>query len=91
MKLLCWLARREPVKGVTFLPDQTTTWRRRTYRTSVRMVVIGRICLAIRTENGAEISICPIEMFFMRRLSLSHSKLLLNVNCVVEVFILYTR
>jgi len=63
LKLLCWLARREPIKGIGFHSDRTT-WRRRTCRTSVRMVDIGRICLAIRTQNGAEISIYGIEMFY---------------------------
>ena len=47
LKLLCSLVHREPIKGITFSPDQTATWRRGTYRTSIRMVDIGRICLAV--------------------------------------------
>ena len=31
LKLVCCLARREPITGINFHPDQTTTWRRRTY------------------------------------------------------------
>jgi len=62
LKLLCWLARREPIKGIGVHPDQITTWRRRTYRTYIRMVDIDSIYLAIRTQNGAGISICGIVM-----------------------------
>ena len=48
-------------KGITFHSDQTATWRRRAYRASIRMADIGMIYLAIRKQNGAEISICGIE------------------------------
>ena len=64
-EFLCWLACREPIEGIGFHLDQTIIWRRRTCRTSVRMFDIGRICLAIRTQNEAEISICGIEMFYV--------------------------
>ena len=63
LKLLFWLVRREPVTGITFHLDQTTTWQHRIYRNSVRTVDIGRVCLAIWIQNGAEISICGVEMF----------------------------
>ena len=53
----------EPITVITFHPDQTITWRHRACRTSVPVVDIGRICLGIRTQNGAEISICGIEIF----------------------------
>ena len=39
---------------------------------SVRMVDIRRICLAIGTQNGAEISICGIEVY---RLPIAECKL----------------
>ena len=43
--------------------DKTITNRRRTYRISLLMVDISRVCLAIRTQNGSEIDICGVEMF----------------------------
>jgi len=62
LKLLC----REPIKGIGFHPDQTTAWRLRNCCTSVRMIDIGRICLAIRTQNGTEISIYGIEFLYIQ-------------------------
>ena len=62
--MLCWLAR-ETIKGVGFQPVQTTTRQRLTYRTTFRIIEVGRICLAILTQNGAEIRICGIEMCYV--------------------------
>ena len=67
LELSCWLARREPIKSMTFYPDQTKTWLPRTYRTSVPTVDIGKISLVIPTQYGAEITICGIGMFLCIR------------------------
>ena len=52
-------------------------------------VDIGRICLATRTQDEAEVGICGVEIIECIGLILNHSKLLLNVRCGVEVVILY--
>ena len=55
LKLLSWLAGRKTIKGTNLDADRVTT--------SVRTVDINQICLVIRTQIGAEISICGVEMF----------------------------
>ena len=90
------LIRRRPIKGLTFHSDQNkiniirseNNLRRQTSRTSIGTVHIGRICLVIRTQTKAEVSIWSVEMFFRYRFLLDHRKLLLNVNCGVKVAII---
>jgi len=52
-----------PIKGLNFHSDKTKTWRRQTCLTCVRTVDIGRMCLAIRTQNQGEVGISGFEMF----------------------------
>ena len=71
--------------------------RRQTSRTSIGTVHRDRICLAIRTENKAEVSICGVEMLYIYiyiyiyMFLLDHRTLLLNVNCDVKVTHHWTR
>ena len=55
------------------------------YFASFHMVDIGRICLAIQTQNQAEITICNIEMF----LCIGFFWTKVNYCCGVKVVILY--
>jgi len=48
----------EPRKGITFHPDQINQ-----LGDAVPIVDMGRICLAIGTQNRAEISICDVQTF----------------------------
>ena len=58
--------------------------RRQNSRKFINMIHKDRIYLVIRNQNKAEVTICVMSTSLYRFL-LTHSKLLLNVNCGVEV------
>ena len=59
--------------------------RRQNNRKFINMIHKDRIYLVIRNRNKAEFSICVMSKSSLYRFLLTHSKLLLNVNCGVEV------
>ena len=64
--------------------------RLQTSRTSIKAVHIGSICLVIRTQNKAVVSIQGVDILYEQILG-GHRKLLLNVPCSGNEVILFIK